>query len=97
MRPVSGTIFFSKLPFVLRGNRQAFPLWVLFGLERRMPLTRIIEALSNRRAYPHGPKPVRVVQTHISVAIIADDFVFRPRVPVCSRSVGGAETSFCLR
>jgi hypothetical protein len=47
-----------------------------------MPLARIIEALSNRRAYPHGPKTVRVVQTHISVVFIADDLVFKIKKPV---------------
>ena len=47
-----------------------------------MPLARIIEALSNRRAYPHGPRTVRVVQTHISVVFIADDLVFKIKKPV---------------
>jgi hypothetical protein len=47
-----------------------------------MPLARIIEELSNRRAYPHGPTAVRVVQTHISVVFIADDLVFKIKKPV---------------
>jgi uncharacterized protein len=47
-----------------------------------MPLTVLIEALKDGRAYPHGPKTVRVVQTHISVVFIADDLVFKIKKPV---------------
>ncbi len=47
-----------------------------------MPLARLIEALKNPRAYPHHPKTVRVVQTHISVVFIADELVFKIKKPV---------------
>lgn len=47
-----------------------------------MPLARLIEALRERRAYPHRPKTVRVVQTHISVVFIADELVYKVKKPV---------------
>ncbi|MBN2224351.1 MAG: AAA family ATPase [Deltaproteobacteria bacterium] len=47
-----------------------------------MPLTRLIEALKDRRAYPHRPKTVHVLQTHISAVFIADDLVFKIKKPV---------------
>jgi aminoglycoside phosphotransferase family enzyme/predicted kinase len=47
-----------------------------------MPLSRLIEALKDRRAYPHRPKAVHVLQTHISVVFIADELVFKVKKPV---------------
>jgi len=47
-----------------------------------MSVAGLIEALRDRRAYPHGPRTVRVVQTHISAVFIADDLVFKIKKPV---------------
>ncbi len=47
-----------------------------------MPLTSLIEALKKTRAYPHHPKTVRVLQTHISVICIANNLVFKIKKPV---------------
>ena len=47
-----------------------------------MPLTTLIAALSDPRCYPHSPKRVTVIQTHISVVFIADDLVYKVKKPV---------------
>jgi aminoglycoside phosphotransferase family enzyme/predicted kinase len=47
-----------------------------------MPLTKIIEALTDRRAYPHRPKTVVFLQTHISAIFITDGLVFKIKKPV---------------
>jgi uncharacterized protein len=47
-----------------------------------MSLASLIESLRDPRAYPHGPRTVRVVQTHISVVFIAGDLVFKIKKPV---------------
>ena len=47
-----------------------------------MPLTKLIEALRDRRAYAHLPKTVIVLQTHISVVFVADELVFKIKKPV---------------
>jgi len=45
-------------------------------------LDRLIEAMSDPAIYPHGPKSVHVIQTHISVVFLADDLVYKIKKPV---------------
>jgi aminoglycoside phosphotransferase family enzyme/predicted kinase len=45
-------------------------------------LDDLIRALSQPSVYPHNPKSVRVLQTHISVVFIADEFVYKIKKPV---------------
>jgi uncharacterized protein len=45
-------------------------------------LDRVIRAMSAPGFYPHAPKSVQVVQTHISVIFIADDLVYKVKKPL---------------
>jgi aminoglycoside phosphotransferase family enzyme/predicted kinase len=45
-------------------------------------LDRLIESLSDPKAYPHRPDSVRVIQTHISVVFLAGDLVYKVKKPV---------------
>lgn len=45
-------------------------------------LDDLIRALSQPSIYPHNPKSVRVLQTHISVVFIADELVYKIKKPV---------------
>jgi aminoglycoside phosphotransferase family enzyme/predicted kinase len=47
-----------------------------------MELLALIGALSDPRSYPHRPRKVTVIQTHISVVFIADDLVYKVKKPV---------------
>jgi aminoglycoside phosphotransferase family enzyme/predicted kinase len=43
---------------------------------------RLIAFLESPASYPHGPREVRVIQTHISWVFIASPFVFKVKKPV---------------
>jgi hypothetical protein len=45
-------------------------------------LDRLIEAMSDPGFYPHRPKAVEVIHTHISVVFIADELVYKIKKPV---------------
>ena len=45
-------------------------------------LSALVQALSTPKAYPHNPQEVELVQTHLSVVFIADDYVFKVKKPV---------------
>lgn len=47
-----------------------------------MEIERLIESLSNPRAYSHAPLCVEVRQTHISVVFLADRFAYKIKKPV---------------
>src|SRR5713101_6685887 len=47
-----------------------------------MDLARLIEALSDPRAYTHAPEQVSVCQTHISAVFLAGPFAYKIKKPV---------------
>ena len=42
----------------------------------------LVTFLSSPASYPHGPREVRVIQTHISWVFLASPFVFKVKKPV---------------
>ncbi len=46
------------------------------------PQEQLIVFLQSPASYPHGPREVRVIQTHISWVFIASPFVFKVKKPV---------------
>jgi len=48
----------------------------------RSPFERVVEALRHPRAYPHPVERVSVIQTHVSVVLLAGEFVYKLKKPV---------------
>lgn len=44
--------------------------------------SRLLDALADPATYPHAPKTVAIVQTHVSIVALADDLVFKLKKPV---------------
>lgn len=45
-------------------------------------LAALVKALSNPKAYPHKPKGIELVQTHLSFVFLAGDYVYKVKKPV---------------
>lgn len=50
--------------------------------QNRFPISEKVRFLSGVAAYPHGPKSVEVIETHMSWVFLADDLVYKLKKPV---------------
>ncbi|WP_223425411.1 hypothetical protein [Tateyamaria pelophila] len=53
-----------------------------FAEEDRFSISEKVRFLSDAAAYPHGPKSVEVIETHMSWVFLADDLVYKLKKPV---------------
>ena len=47
-----------------------------------MSVPPLVEAMLKREFYPHAPREVQMVQTHISWVFLADELVYKVKRPV---------------
>ena len=63
-------------------SREALLCSMGLAVRQQREQDRIMAFLAMPSSYPHGPREVRSIQTHISWVFIASPFVFKVKKPV---------------